>query len=56
MNKAGVTEVVHESITAGEQDYTALVSKLKAAKVDVIYFGGYHPEAALIVKQSANRA
>jgi len=52
MNKAGQKEVVHESITAGEQDYTALVSKLKAAKVDVIYFGGYHPEAALIVKQS----
>jgi branched-chain amino acid transport system substrate-binding protein len=52
MNAAGLKEVVHESITAGEQDYTALVSKLKAAKVDVIYFGGYHPEAALIVKQS----
>ncbi len=52
MNAAGLNEVVHESITAGEQDYTALVSKLKAAKVDVIYFGGYHPEAALIVKQS----
>jgi branched-chain amino acid transport system substrate-binding protein len=44
--------VVHESITAGEQDYTALVSKLKAANVDVIYFGGYHPEAALIIKQA----
>ena len=43
---------MHESITAGEQDYTALVSKLKAANVEVIYFGGYHPEAALIVKQA----
>ena len=52
MNAAGLTEVVHESITAGEQDYTALVSKLKAANVEVIYFGGYHPEAALIVKQA----
>ena len=52
MNAAGLKEVVHETITAGEQDYTALVSKLKAAKVDVIYFGGYHPEAALIVKQA----
>jgi branched-chain amino acid transport system substrate-binding protein len=52
MNKAGLTEVVHEEITAGEKDYSALVSKLKAANVDVIYFGGYHPEAALIVKQS----
>lgn len=52
LHAAGMTEVLSESITAGEQDYTALVSKLKDAKVDVIYFGGYHPEAALIVKQS----
>ena len=52
MNKAGLTEVLYEGITAGEQDYTALVSKLKEAQVDVIYFGGYHPEAALIVRQS----
>jgi branched-chain amino acid transport system substrate-binding protein len=52
LNKAGMKEVLNESITAGEQDYTALVSKLKQAKVDVIYFGGYHPEAALIIKQS----
>jgi branched-chain amino acid transport system substrate-binding protein len=52
MNKAGLQEVLYEGITAGEQDYTALVSKLKEAKVDAIYFGGYHPEAALIVRQS----
>jgi branched-chain amino acid transport system substrate-binding protein len=52
MNKAGLKEVVNDEITAGDKDYSALVSKLKAANVDVIYFGGYHPEAALIVKQS----
>jgi branched-chain amino acid transport system substrate-binding protein len=52
MNAAGLQEVLYEGITAGEQDYTALVSKLKEAQVDVIYFGGYHPEAALIVRQS----
>jgi len=52
LHAAGMQEVLSESITAGEQDYTALVSKLKDSKVDVIYFGGYHPEAALIVKQS----
>ncbi len=52
MNKAGLTEVLYEGITAGEQDYTALVTKLKQAGVDAIYFGGYHPEAALIVRQS----
>src|SRR5215469_9223053 len=52
LNKAGTKEVLNDEITAGEKDYSALVSKLKAANVDVIYFGGYHPEAALIVKQS----
>ena len=52
LNKAGVKETVNDEITAGEKDYSALVSKLKAANIDVIYFGGYHPEAALIVKQS----
>jgi branched-chain amino acid transport system substrate-binding protein len=52
MNKAGLQEVLYEGITAGEQDYTALVTKLKQSNVDAIYFGGYHPEAALIVRQS----
>jgi branched-chain amino acid transport system substrate-binding protein len=52
MNAAGLKEVLNEEITAGDKDYSALVSKLKSANIDVIYFGGYHPEAALIVKQS----
>jgi len=51
INKSGLQEVAYEGITAGEKDYTALVTKLKDAKVDAVYFGGYHPEAALIVKQ-----
>ena len=52
LNAAGGKEVLNESITPGEKDYSAVVSKLKAAKVDVIYLGGYHPEAALIVRQA----
>src|SRR6185295_14527827 len=55
LNKAGVTEALYEAITPGEQDYTALVTKMKQAKIDVIYFGGYHPEAALIVKQARDQ-
>ncbi len=52
LNKLGVTEVMYETITKGEKDYSALVSKMKQAGVEVIYYGGYHNEAALIVKQS----
>jgi len=51
MNAAGLTEVMSESINAGEKDYSALVSKLKGAGVEAVYFGGYHPEAGLILKQ-----
>ena len=51
MNAAGLTEVLNESINAGEKDYSALVSKLKDAGVEAVYFGGYHPEAGLILKQ-----
>jgi branched-chain amino acid transport system substrate-binding protein len=51
MNAAGKKEVLTESITAGEKDYTALVTKLKQANVDLVYLGGYHTEAGLIVRQ-----
>jgi branched-chain amino acid transport system substrate-binding protein len=51
MNAAGKKEVLAESITAGEKDYTALVTKLKQANVDLVYLGGYHTEAGLIVRQ-----
>jgi len=48
---AGGKAVMYEAITAGEKDYTALVSKLKEANIDVVYLGGYHTEAGLIVRQ-----
>jgi branched-chain amino acid transport system substrate-binding protein len=51
MNEAGKQEAMYEAITAGEKDYSALVSKLKRANIDVIYFGGYHTEAGLIIRQ-----
>ncbi|MDO8288246.1 MAG: branched-chain amino acid ABC transporter substrate-binding protein [Parvibaculum sp.] len=51
LNGAGVDEVLHESITAGGKDYSPLISKLKQANADVIYFGGYKTEGGLIVRQ-----
>ena len=55
LNGGGVQEVMNESINAGEQDYNALVSKIKAAGIDVVYLGGYHPEAGLIKRQMAEQ-
>jgi len=48
---AGGKPILYEAYTAGEKDYTALVSKLKQENIDVLYLGGYHTEAGLIVRQ-----
>jgi len=51
LNAHGVKEVLNDAITAGEKDYASLVTKLKQAGADLVYFGGYHAEAGLIVRQ-----
>ena len=43
---------MYEAITAGDKDFTALITKMKEAGIDVIYLGGYHTEAGLIVRQA----
>lgn len=49
--KLGGKPALVESYTAGEKDYSALVSKMKQAGIDVLYVGGYHTEAGLIKRQ-----
>src|SRR5215470_11742296 len=51
MNKAGVKEVLYEGVNLGEKDFSALVSKIKAAGADLVYWGGLHTEGGLIVRQ-----
>jgi branched-chain amino acid transport system substrate-binding protein len=51
LNAAGGKEALYEAYTAGEKDYSALVSKLKQASIDVVYVGGYHTEAGLLARQ-----
>jgi branched-chain amino acid transport system substrate-binding protein len=55
MEAAGKQADLIESYTAGEKDYTALVSKLKQAGIEVLYVGGYHTEAGLIKRQMADQ-
>lgn len=51
LHAAGIQEVAYEPYNAGERDYSALVTKLKATGAEVLYVGGYHPEAGLIARQ-----
>lgn len=43
--------LLFEGVTPGAVDYSAVVMKIKRAKVDAVIFGGYHPEASKIVSQ-----
>jgi len=51
LNARGIKEVMYESYNPGEKDYSALVSKLKQAGVEILFVGGYHTEAGLIKRQ-----
>lgn len=50
-NAGGLKEVMYEGVNTGEKDFSALVSKLKAAQVDLMYWGGLHTELGLIIRQ-----
>src|SRR5690606_30513330 len=49
--REGGKPALYEAYTANEKDYTALVSKLKAEGIQILYIGGYHTEAGLIARQ-----
>lgn len=52
IEESGRAEVVlFEGVTPGAVDYSAIVQKIKRSKAEAVMFGGYHPEAAKIVKQ-----
>src|SRR6516165_11807929 len=51
LNKAGVTERLYESYNKGDKDFNAIVSRLKLENIDLVYVGGYHQEAGLILRQ-----
>jgi branched-chain amino acid transport system substrate-binding protein len=52
LNAAGITEVFNDALTAGDKDFSALVTRLKSEGTEVLYFGGYHPEAGRQMKDA----
>jgi branched-chain amino acid transport system substrate-binding protein len=51
MAKGGMIPVLRESVNTGEKDYSALVSKIKESRADLVYWGGLQTEGGLIVRQ-----
>jgi len=51
MNAKGLKEVLFEGVNVGDKDYSALVSKIKAARADLVYWGGLHDTGGLVLRQ-----
>jgi branched-chain amino acid transport system substrate-binding protein len=55
LEKAGIKVVLFEGINAGDSDYSAVITKLKTSGADFVYYGGYHPEMGLLLRQGAEQ-
>ncbi|HUG58800.1 MAG TPA: branched-chain amino acid ABC transporter substrate-binding protein [Candidimonas sp.] len=55
LEKAGIKVVLFEGINAGDSDYSAVITKLKTTGADFVYYGGYHPEMGLLLRQGAEQ-
>lgn len=52
LTAAGGKVALRETYTQKEPDFSALISKLKDSKIDVVYIGGYHNDAGLMMRQA----
>jgi branched-chain amino acid transport system substrate-binding protein len=53
LKKLGVTDSYDTSYTAGDKDYSALISRLKQEGIQLVYIGGYYADSGLIMRQGA---
>jgi branched-chain amino acid transport system substrate-binding protein len=51
LNAGGMQEKLFESYNKGDKDFNSIVSRLKLQNIDLVYVGGYHQEAGLILRQ-----
>lgn len=51
LKEAGVPVVFFDALTAGERDYTTILTKLKAASPDLVFFTGYFNDAGTLLRQ-----
>ena len=50
-SELGAAAVASDQISVGQTDMSAVVTKVKAAGADAVFYGGYYTEAGLLAKQ-----
>ena len=48
---AGIVEALFVGFDSKDVDYTDLVERMRGPELDAVYFGGYHTEAGLLVRE-----
>jgi len=48
----GLTVGFYDAINPDDQDFTPILTRIKSANLDTIYFTGYHSQAGLLLKQA----
>lgn len=51
LEKLGVPVIFFDALTPGERDYTAILTRLKAADPDLVFYTGYYPETGMLLRQ-----
>lgn len=46
----GGREALFEGVARGEKDFSALIDRMKALRVEAVFFGGLAPDAALLIR------
>ncbi|HLR12253.1 MAG TPA: ABC transporter substrate-binding protein, partial [Burkholderiaceae bacterium] len=55
LQAADIDIAFFEGINAGDTDYSAVITKIKSSGADFVYYGGYHPEMGLLLRQGAEQ-
>ncbi|NLX17679.1 MAG: branched-chain amino acid ABC transporter substrate-binding protein [Desulfobulbus sp.] len=51
LKNENIPVVFFDALTPGERDYNTILTKMKAADPDFVFFTGYYPEAGLLLRQ-----
>jgi branched-chain amino acid transport system substrate-binding protein len=51
MAKSGLKDVLYEGVNKDDKDFTAMISRVRQAKADLVFWGGLHDTGGLIVRQ-----
>ena len=55
LGKLGVKIAYNTSYTAGDKDYSALISRLKQQGITLVYMGGYYSDMGLIMREGVDQ-